>query len=48
MASTALTAACFLMVTATQAFVLPQPALPSISSKLGLLQQQQQVSLILE
>jgi hypothetical protein len=42
MASTAVTAACiFLLAVATQAFLLPQPALPNISRKLGLLQQQQ-------
>jgi len=50
MASTSLAACAFLLVAATrtQAFMLPQPALPSTSSKPGLLQQQQQVSLILE
>ena len=50
MASAAVTAAAFFMLLAsTQAFLLPQPAaLPSTSSKLGLLQQQQQVSLGVE
>ncbi len=42
MASTALAACGFLLVS-TQAFLLPQPALPSTSTKL--VQQQQQVSL---
>ncbi|KAM3575415.1 hypothetical protein VYU27_002639 [Nannochloropsis oceanica] len=42
MASAAVTATCiFLLAVATHAFLLPQPALPNISRKLGLLQQQQ-------
>lgn len=46
MASAAVTAAgLFMLALSTQAFLLPQPALPCTSSKLGLLQQQQQVSL---